>query len=1138
MAATPRAARLDLTVSTPHHRLTRPLSWGPGVEAGTANKTNVQLPTGTATILVAQAELPAGFSDEDPAAAVRAGVQCASLLSDAIGRHGGVTPNSADATIAAFGRASDALAAAIDAQRALALQAWPTVEPISVGIALHTAETETGGDGHSLGGAVERCELLRRIAHGGQTIVSRATGDLVAGHLPDGIALADLGLHRLRDLRRAEPVFGVLGDGMQAEFPPLRSLSTWPNNLPEQPTSFVGREQELELVSSELTHSSLVVLTGTGGAGKTRLALQAAADNLELFDGGVWCVELAPLADGELLGSALADAVGARRTTAGGALQAAIDHLADARALVLLDNCEHLLAPVAGACERLVRGCPQLTILATSRAPLGLENEIEWRVPPLSLPAEHAPEPLDALGPSDAVSLFIERARAAKPRLPVSAATAPAIAQICHDLDGIPLAIELAAARAGAMSVQEIADGLGDRFRLLTGGAPGLMPRQQTLRASVDWSYELLAEDERALLSRLSVFVGSFSADAVESVCTRSDLLASLVHESLVVADETGLFRLLQTVREYAQDRLAEADELAALRDRHLDYFLALAHRVAPRLLTPDQNEALRKLDADSANLTAAIQHGVDAHPKRALELAEALGLWWTSGHLAAGELALGRALAAADTGPSALRARAIWARGAVARQSGEFVAAYTFASEALAMAEAVGDPAATARALVSLSTLQLHPDPVASRPPIERAIALATDTGDDWALAHGICAHAYSYVVTDEFQEAERLLESGLPIAERIGAEALMYYWVGYEWCAQSQADAARTFEYGEQAVAAARKIGVPISEALAHLFMGWLETAQDRADAALERLRASEARLIAVGAGWATPQTRIAIAGALAAQDVGAARELLESIVAGGADQGFNLSLALILLSSMQRVSGDANAATESAQRALELAARTRSAFLTAGAHESLGRIAAARGDWNEAETQLQTALTERVRTNLRLYHPQTLDSFAHLASGLESYEEAARLLGAAGRIRSELGIVRWPQERPEAAELERRLIAALGSEGYETALAEGERMPADEAFNWVQRSRGSRKRPLSGWGSLTPTEVQVVKLVSEGLTNPQIAQRMFISRATVKVHLGHVFQKLDVRSRSELAAQSARRDATVSSGDPAVS
>jgi predicted ATPase/DNA-binding CsgD family transcriptional regulator len=1128
MAVTRRAARLDLTISAPHARLSRPLIWGSRVQSSTPNTTNLQLPPGTATILAAETELPERFADEEPTLAVRAGVQCASVLSDAIARHGGVTPNTADATIAAFGRASDALAAAIDAQRALSLQAWPTAEPIRVGIALHTAETESGEDGYSLGGAVERCARLRAIAHGGQTILSRATGDLVAGHLPEGVLLADLGEHRLRDLGRAEVVFGVLGDGLQAEFPPLRSLSAWPNNLPEQSTSFVGREHELDHVSEQLSRSSLVVLTGTGGAGKTRLALQVAADNLERFEAGVWWVELAPLADGELLGSALADAVGARGTTAGGALKAAIDQLADGHALVLLDNCEHLLAPVAQACEQLLAGCPELTVLATSRAPLGLKDELEWRVPPLSLPAEQAPEPLHALEPSDAVSLFIERARAAKPRFAVTAATAPAIAQICHDLDGIPLGIELAAARADAMSAQEIADGLSDRFRLLTGEADGLMPRQQTLRASVDWSYELLSDDERALFMRLSVFAGSFSIQAVESVAAGAELLSSLVDKSLVVADEHGAFTLLQTVREYALDRLAEAGELAAVRDRHTAYFLTLAHRVAPKLLTPEQDEALRVLDAGSVNLTAAIQYAVDSEPERALELAEALGFWWTSGHLAAGELALGRALAAAGPEPSALRARATWARGVVARQAGDFVAAYTLASEALALAEAIGDPVATARALVSLSTLQLHPDPVASRPPIERAIALATETGDDWSLAHGICAQAYSYVVTDEFEEAERLLQSGLPIGERIGAEALMYYWVGFEWCAQSQADVARTFEFGEQAVAAARKIGVPISEALAHLFMGWLETAQDRPEAALTRLRASEAHLIAVGAGWATPQTRIAIAGALAANDIHGARELLDEIVTAGADQGYNLSLALILLASMQRVSGDATAAQASAERAFEIAERARSPFLNSGAREALGRLAAARGDWSEAETQLHVALAERVKSNLLLYLPQSLDALAHVAAGVQSHEEAARLLGAAGRIRQELGIVRWPQERPEVAELERSLTAELGPEGYETAVAEGSSMPREEAIAWVQRARGGRKRPLSGWASLTPTELQVVKLVSEGLTNPQIAERMFISRSTVKVHLGHVFQKLNVRSRSELAVQYARREA----------
>jgi predicted ATPase/DNA-binding CsgD family transcriptional regulator len=1105
------------------------------VQSSTPNTTNVQLPPGMATVLVAEAELPKHFADEDPALAVRAGLQCASVLGDAIARHGGVTPNTADATIAAFGRASDALAAAIHAQRALALQAWPTAQPIRVGIALHTAEARPGEDGNHLGGAVERCARMRAIAHGGQTIMSRTTEDLVAERLPDGVTLADLGAHRLRDLGRPEQIFSAHADGLQLEFPALRSLSAWPNNLPEQFTSFVGRERELEHVRAELSGGRLVVLTGAGGAGKTRLALQAAADGLERYEDGVWCVELAPVADSELLGAALADAVGARPTSAATALAAAIEHLGDGRALVLLDNCEHLLAPAAAACEELLAGCPHITVLATSRAALGLPDELDWRVPPLSLPAEHAPEPLEALAPSDAVTLFIERARAATPGFSIDEENAPPIAQICHDLDGIPLALELAAARTRAMSARQIADGLTDRFRLLTGGARTLMPRQQTLRASVDWSYELLAEDEQQLLARLAVFAGGCSPEAVQAVCgaaaRTSGRLESLVGKSLALAEEHDgevRYRLLQTVREYGLDILRETGQLDSIRDRHLTYYLALAQSIAPQLLSPDQRALMSRLDTDAANFDAAAAHAVDADPERALSLCEALAWWWAGRGLAAGELALGRALAAADPKPSMLRARATYARSMIARQTGEFAACHALATEAAAMAESFGDTTTVARSLLTLATIQLHADPAASRPMLARVVELAREAGDDWSLAHGICSQAWSHVVADDFSEAERLLNEGLPFAHRIGAEALAYYWVGFEWCAEARGDAARTFRFGELAVAAAREVAASLTEGLAHLFMGWIELGQDHPHEALERLRASDQRLIAAGAEMGTPQTRAAIAAALAADDLDAARQLLDQVIAGGADGGYNLALAFTVLANVQRASGDVGGASDSASQALELGERVRSPFLTSGAREALGRVAALRLQFADAEALLHASLSERVDHDLRLWQPQTIDALALVAAGHQSFEEAARLLGVARGMRADTGLVRWPWDRPEIEELARNLSDALGQDAYETVLEEGSRMPREEALSWIQRSRGGRKRPPSGWASLTPTELQVVKLVSEGLTNPQVAERMFISRATVKVHLGHVFQKLDVHSRSELAAQSARREA----------
>ena len=321
-----------------------------------------------------------------------------------------------------------------------------------------------------------------------------------------------------------------------------------PNNLPQPLTSFVGRERELGQLRKEFEETRLLTLTGAGGCGKTRLALQTVADCLGRYPDGAWWVDLAPLAEPELLGDALAAALGVRPLPGRTALQASCAHLAARRALVVFDNCEHLLEAVAQAAEALLQGCPHLIVLATSRAPLGLAGETDWRVPSLSLPADAQPSQLDARGESDAVRLFVERAHKVRSGFVLTAETAPAVARTCRDLDGIPLAIELAAARMRMMSVEQIADGLSDRFRLLTGGARDALPRAQTLRASVDWSHDLLDDDERVLFRRVGVFSGGFTLDAVDRVCAGNgldrdgilDLLGSLVDKSLVVAEQQG----------------------------------------------------------------------------------------------------------------------------------------------------------------------------------------------------------------------------------------------------------------------------------------------------------------------------------------------------------------------------------------------------------------------------------------------------------------------------------------------------------------------------------------------------------------------------------------------------------------------
>src|SRR5437763_3894310 len=401
---------------------------------------------------------------------------------------------------------------------------------------------------------------------------------------------AGSGVHRLRDLGRPEHVFGLLHPDLPGDFAPLRSLDAVPNNLPGELTSFVGRRAELGQISELLGSGRLLTLTGAGGCGKTRLALQAAADLIDDHPDGVWWVELARLEDPALLPAAVIAAIGIAEVPGRSPLDAMVGHLRDRSALLVLDNCEHLLDACAELADPLLRACPSLTIVATSRAPLGVPGEALWRVPSMSLPAEARRQPIGALDQSDAVRLFIDRALQVRPNFAITAANAPAVAQICHDLDGIPLAIELAAARVRMLAPEQIASGLGDRFHLLTGGSRTVMPRHQTLEASIDWSHELLSEGERTLLRRLSVFAGGWTLDAAEEVCEGSgidryavlDLLTGLVDKSLVTTDEQGAevrYGLLETVRQYAAARLATGGEVEAVRSRHLAYHAALAAR-------------------------------------------------------------------------------------------------------------------------------------------------------------------------------------------------------------------------------------------------------------------------------------------------------------------------------------------------------------------------------------------------------------------------------------------------------------------------------------------------------------------------------------------------------------------------------
>ncbi len=491
------------------------------------------LPTGTVTFLLTDIEGSTRLWEAGAEEMASSVARHYELLGAAIVLHGGVRPveqGEGDSVVGAFSKASDALAAALDAQLAFAEEPWPAGGEVRVRMALHTGEVRLRDAGNYFGPTIIRCARMRAIGHGGQTLVSDATRDLVVDVLSDGAELRDLGLHRLKDLGRAERIWQLVHPELAPEFPPLRSLGAMPTNLPAQVSSFVGREVEIASVRAAMSEHRLVTLTGAGGCGKTRLALQAAADDLELHPDGVWCAELAAVGHGSDICQAIAAVFGLREEFGRPLIDTLVEQMCDLDALLVVDNCEQVLDAAARMIESLLHGCPRLRVVATSREPMGVAGEVVWRVP--------------SLEPSSAVALFVERAQQARPGFVPDADATSAITQIAERLDGIPLALELAAARVRMMHPARIAAGLDDRFRLLTGGNRTAMPRQQTLEASVAWSYELLDEPERALARRLSVLHG-FTLEAAETIgCDDDrdrfgvlDLLGRLVDKSLVFVD-------------------------------------------------------------------------------------------------------------------------------------------------------------------------------------------------------------------------------------------------------------------------------------------------------------------------------------------------------------------------------------------------------------------------------------------------------------------------------------------------------------------------------------------------------------------------------------------------------------------------
>jgi predicted ATPase/class 3 adenylate cyclase len=724
--------------------------------------------TALSTFLITDIEASTRLWEEHAEAMATALAAHDHLLRGAVESSGGsVIKTTGDGLLAIFGEPLAAVSAALTAERAIRDATWGETGPLRVRIAINSGSAESR-DGDFFGPALNRAARILAIGHGGQVLLSAVAAALARERLESAIELRDLGSHRLRDLDRPEQIFQLVAPDLRHDFPPLRSLSTRRSNLPVLLTSFVGRERELNEVEALVKRHRLVTLVGTGGTGKTRLMLEAAGRIGDRFHDGAWLAELAPLGDPSQIGTEIARALGVPEEPGQSAIETVQNFVAAKDLLLLVDNAEHLVDGVASVAERLLAAAPGLRIVATSREALAVPGEAVLQVRSLACPMlvanrgvgpDSAPD-LDAIAATEAVRLFTDRASSVLPEFELNEGNVVAVAEICRRLDGIPLAIELAAARVSSMSAQDISVRLGDRFRLLTGGRRTAVPRQQTLHALIDWSWDLLTEDDRRLLRRLSVFAGGWTAElaagiVVDDPAEGDELallegLARLVDRSLVMVDRgaTTRYRMLETIRQYARERLIQGGEATAVADRHFAAFARLAAAAEPELRGPAMGEWLDRLDADAENLGVALEWGLEAAPWEAVRMCTAMLAYWSARVASADsearvtaaiEIARARTLGCSNVDPAeqALAARLLGEAARIWAMAGRPDLGLSWAEDAVPLARASGDVAAILAAVSGLaisSAFSGRGEEV--RGIFEEAAEIAAASGTWWVLA------------------------------------------------------------------------------------------------------------------------------------------------------------------------------------------------------------------------------------------------------------------------------------------------------------------------------------------------------------------------------------------------------------------
>jgi predicted ATPase/class 3 adenylate cyclase len=819
---------------------------------------------GITTFLFSDIEGSTRLWEKSPEAMGRALAAHDALVRSTIGEYGGaVVKMTGDGVHAAFADPRAAIGAAVALQLGCARIEQAQGLPFRVRCGLH-AGTHEQRDDDFYGNTVNRAARIMSVALGGQVLVSHAVATLVSDGLPAGISLRRLGAVRLRGLAHQEQVHQVVHRDLRDRFPPLRALAAAPHNLPQPLTTFVGREGLVAQAVGLVRESRMVTLVGAGGIGKTRLSLRVASELVEEFADGAWFVELAPLSDPLRVPQAVASALHIKEEPGQSMLDVLVAQLADRRLLLVLDNCEHLLEACARLAAALLAAASGVSILASSREPLHVAGEHCCPVPVLPAPPPGVAASAEALEAFDAVKLFVERARAVAPRFAVTPGNAHAVATICRRLDGIPLALELAAARVRAIGVTDIAARLDNRFALLQSRDRVVMPRHQTLTALIDWSHELLTGDERTVFRRLGVFAGGFSLDAAEVVGADAsiaatevvDALMGLVEKSLVIAaEEGGRYQVLETIREYALQRLEASGEAAAARQRHFEHCLALAERARTELIGPDQGEWLARLDADRENLVAAHAHAVgpDGDAGQAIRLMAAMNLYWIfSGSVGLGLRLTTQALARLPAGErSALRRRALFDAGQLAVCKGAYADGRRLLDESVAIARELGDEVGQGAALPLLCMASLAEGDLASaRVHADAALVLARRIGDQRRIAAALVGRAQVHRAEDELEAAQRMYASAYDIAAGLGdRETMAVALLNQAMVALCRGDRERALPYARRVVDIVRETGSrAVGQGLLDVAAALAADARSWSDAA-RYLGAAEAQTEATG-------------------------------------------------------------------------------------------------------------------------------------------------------------------------------------------------------------------------------------------------------------------------------------------------